>query len=77
MADKSLLHFSIFLCLLFGYWLYEQKEYILRMEDDMLKVEELIIDQQEAIKAQSLYIKLLEVKLMEDQGYYSDPQNRI
>ena len=43
----------------------------------MLKVEELIIDQQEAIKAQSLYIKLLEVKLMEDQGYYSDPQNRI
>ena len=77
MADKSLLHFSIFLCLLFGYLLYEQKEYILRMEDDMLKVEELIIDQQEAIKAQSLYIKLLEVKLMEDQGYYSDPQNRI
>jgi hypothetical protein len=77
MADKSLLHFSIFLCLLFGYLLYEQKEYILRMEDDMLKVEKLIIDQQEAIKAQSLYIKLLEVKLMEDQGHYLDPQNRI
>jgi hypothetical protein len=77
MADKSLLHFSIFLCLLFGYLLYEQKEYISRMEDDMLKVEELIIDQQEAIKAQSLYIKLLEVKLMEDQGHYLDPQNRI
>ena len=77
MADKSLLHFSIFLCLLFGYLLYEQKEYISRMEDDMLKVEELIIDQQEAIKAQSLYIKLLEMKFMEDQGHYSDPQNRI
>tara|TARA_R110000824_G_scaffold116284_3_gene267649 strand:- start:2008 stop:2241 length:234 start_codon:yes stop_codon:yes gene_type:complete len=77
MADKSLLHFSIFLCLLFGYLLYEQKEYISRMEDDMLKVEELIIDQQEAIKAQALYIKLLETKFMEDQGYYSDPQNRI
>ena len=47
------------------------------MEDDMIKVEKLIIDQQEAIKAQALYIKLLEMNFMEDQGYYLDPQNRI
>ena len=77
MVDKSLLHFTIFICLLFGYWLYEQSQHIDKLHNTMDKAAETIIKQNKAIEAQALYIKILEIKLRESEYYYSDPQNQI
>ena len=77
MVDKSILHFTIFVCLLMGYWLYEQSQHIDKLHTTMNKAAETIIKQSDAIEAQSLYIKLLEMKLREEYSPYSDPSNQI
>ena len=77
MVDKSLLHFTIFLCLLFSYWLYDQARYIDKVHKNMDKAAETIIKQNKAIEAQRFYIQLLEIKLLEEEDFYSDPKNQI
>ena len=77
MVDKSLLHFVVFICLMMGYWLYDQSQYIDKLHTTMNKAAETIIRQNDAIEAQALYIKLLEMRLQGEYSPYSDPNNQI
>ncbi|MAH47169.1 hypothetical protein CMI37_15180 [Candidatus Pacearchaeota archaeon] len=77
MVDKSLLHFVVFICLMMGYWLYEQSNHIDKLHNTMNKAAETIIRQNDAIEAQALYIKLLEMRLQGEYSPYSDPNNQI
>ena len=66
MVDKSILHFVVFICLVMGYWLYEQSQHIDKLHTTMDKAAETIIKQNDAIEAQALYIKLLEMRLQKE-----------
>lgn len=64
MADKSIAHFLVFICLLLIYFIYDQTKYIDNIFDKAEDLQGVLEKQQETINAQRFYIQVLERQLL-------------